>query len=61
MGGDFGGLGTVLGRLGGDFLKLLTKWPTELRTLTDFVRQEEGKASRPGAELTQEENVTEWG
>ena len=46
---------------GKDFLKLLTKWATELRTLTDFVRQEEVMACRPVADRTQEENVTEWG
>ena len=57
LGVDFGGLRTVLGRLGGDFLKFLTKWATELRTLTDFVRQEEVMASRPVADCGQEENV----
>ena len=57
LGGDFRVLRTVLGRLGGDFLELLTKWATELRTLTDFVRQEEVMASRPVADRGQEENV----
>ena len=28
-------------------MELLTKWPTELRTPTDFVRQEEVMAARP--------------
>ena len=42
------------------FFKFLTKLATELTTLTDFVRQEEVMAYRV-AELTQVENVTEWG
>ena len=38
-------------------MEFLTKWATELRTLTDFVRQEEVMASRPVADRGQEENV----
>ena len=52
--GAFGSFGEVILGVGGPFLitweviflKFLTKWATELRTLTDFVRKQEVMACR---------------